>query len=71
MGFPFPTAIRMMKDNNQENFVPWMWAINGAMSVVGGVLTVVIAIIFGYSWVFISGAAIYLAIGSLFIAAKQ
>jgi hypothetical protein len=43
-----------------------MWAINGVAFVLGAVLTIIIAISFGYSWVLFLGAGIYFSIGLLF-----
>ncbi|MCA2003410.1 MAG: hypothetical protein LDL06_01425, partial [Candidatus Nitrosotenuis sp.] len=36
MGMPMPTGMRIVKQY-KPTFVPWMWAINGAFSVLGAV----------------------------------
>jgi predicted membrane-bound spermidine synthase len=66
MGFPFPYFIYNLKKLNFDDCIPWMWAVNGAASVLGAVLTIIIAISFGYSWVLYFGAGIYFLIGILF-----
>ncbi len=62
MGFPFPLGIRMLKIMNQDSQIPWMWGINGASSVLGAVMTVVIAISFGFNEALITGAVCYLIV---------
>jgi hypothetical protein len=59
MGMPMPTGMRVVKTHN-PTYVPWMWAINGAFSVLGSVLSVVIAILQGASFALMLGIAVYL-----------
>ena len=66
MGMPLPTAMRLIKLHT-PTFVPWMWAINGAFSVLGAVLTVVISIAYGASFAMTLGVLIYfIALGIAF-----
>lgn len=58
MGMPLPTAMRLIKSYSPRH-VPWMWAINGAFSVLGAVLSVVIGILYGASYAMTFGALIY------------
>ena len=67
MGFPLPSGIRLLKENNLQNLVPWMWALNGATSVLGAVLSIMIAISIGYSWVLILGGLSYFLISIIFL----
>lgn len=60
MGIPLPTGMRVLK-SNLANHIPWMWAINGAFSVFGAVLSVVLGIILGASYAMGIGIIIYLA----------
>lgn len=60
MGIPLPTGMRILK-SHLANHIPWMWAINGAFSVLGAVMSVVIGIVLGASYAMILGIAIYLA----------
>ena len=59
MGMPFPTAMRLVKEYSPR-YIPWLWAINGAFSVLGAVLSVVIGIYWGASYAMILGVGIYL-----------
>lgn len=59
MGMPMPTGMRIVK-LYKPTFVPWMWAINGAFSVLGAVLSVVIGITHGASYAMMIGTAVYL-----------
>lgn len=66
MGMPLPTAMRLIKAYT-PSYVPWMWAINGAFSVLGAVLSVAIGILYGASYAMIIGASIYfIALGISF-----
>ena len=66
MGMPLPTAMRLIKSHSPTH-VPWMWAINGAFSVMGAVLSVVIGILFGASYAMTLGVLIYfIALGIAF-----
>lgn len=67
MGIPMPTGMRLVK-TYKPIYVPWMWAINGAFSVVGAVLSVVIGITYGASYAMILGVITYLiAFGVSFV----
>ena len=62
MGFPFPLGIRALKEANMENYIPWMWGINGVGSVLGSVLTIVVAVVFGFTQALLIGAGCYLVV---------
>jgi MFS family permease len=62
MGFPFPLTIRALKEQNMAGHIPWMWAINGVSSVLGSVLTIAVAITFGFSYALLLGAACYVCV---------
>jgi hypothetical protein len=59
MGMPLPTGMRVLK-SHLPTHIPWMWAINGAFSVLGAVLSVVIGILYGASYAMGMGILIYL-----------
>lgn len=59
MGMPLPTGMRVLK-SSLPTYIPWLWAINGAFSVLGAVLTVVTGILFGASYALVMGILIYL-----------
>jgi hypothetical protein len=62
MGFPFPLGIRMLKEMKMEEYIPWMWGINGIGSVLGSVATIVIAISSGFTGALLIGAGCYLIV---------
>ena len=66
MGFPFPLGIRLLKEMKMENHIPWMWGINGICSVLGSVMTIVIAISFGFTEALLIGASCYFLVFLVF-----
>jgi predicted membrane-bound spermidine synthase len=62
LGIPFPSCIQILKQENLEVYIPWMYGVNGAMSVLGSVLTVILSMILGMTPVFFIGLFIYLFI---------
>jgi hypothetical protein len=58
MGMFFPLGIRRAASIH-EDLVPWAWGINGCASVTGGVLTVVMAMSFGFTSVWLLSLLIY------------
>ncbi len=66
MGFPFPLSIRLLKEIEMVNCIPWMWGINGISSVLGSALTVAIAISIGFNEALISGAGCYFIVFLMF-----
>ena len=63
---PFPTGLRAMAEQGREISVPWVWGVNGAMSVLASVGGMILAIEFGYTVVFAAGALCYLGAALLF-----
>ena len=71
MGMPLPTGMRLLKVHRPE-YIPWMWAVNGAFSVLGAVLAVIIGIMYGSSGAMILGILIYfIALAISFFAWKK
>ena len=66
MGIPFPLGIRLLKETHTEDHIPWMWGINGVSSVLGAVVTIVIAMSLGFSEALLAGAGCYLTISLIF-----
>jgi SAM-dependent methyltransferase len=61
MGMPFPTGLRALAlQKQEENSLEWAWAMNAAASVLGSVLAIVVAIQFGLNVTLACGAAAYL-----------
>jgi hypothetical protein len=71
MGMPLPTGMRLLKVH-RPNSIPWMWAVNGAFSVLGAVLAIALGIMYGSSLAMILGILIYLiALGISFASKKK
>jgi spermidine synthase len=62
LGIPFPSCIQLLKQGNMEKYIPWMYGVNGAMSVLGSVLAVILSFVFGFSMAFFAGLSLYLII---------
>lgn len=62
MGFPFPLAIRSLKDRQLDHHIPWMWGINGTSSVLGSAATITIAMTFGFTQVLLAGVGSYIIV---------
>ncbi len=58
MGMPFPTGLRQA-GRVSESLVPWAWAVNGATSVLGSVLAVVVSMTAGFSTSLVFAAIAY------------
>lgn len=62
LGVPFPASIRALKESQLEEYVPWMYGVNGATSILGSVSMVIISMIYGFTAAFIAGLLLYLGI---------
>jgi hypothetical protein len=71
MGMPLPTGMRLLKVHRPD-YIPWMWAVNGAFSVLGAVLAIALGILYGSSLAMVLGILIYLiALGISFASKKK
>ena len=43
----------------QDGQIAWVWAVNGASSVVASILSALLALTFGFNWVLVLGALCY------------
>ena len=59
MGMPFPTGLAHI-NRAAGSFVPWAFGVNGVAGVVSSVLSIILAMIAGFNFVFFLAAAIYL-----------
>jgi hypothetical protein len=55
---PLPGGMRVLA-SRRPDIVPWGWGLNGAFSVIGATLAVFIAMNWGFSITFLTGAAVY------------
>jgi len=62
LGIPFPSCIQLLKQQSMERYIPWMYGVNGAMSVLGSVLAAILSLIFGFTPAFFAGLSLYLVI---------
>ena len=69
LGIPFPSAIQLLKETHLEEYIPWMYGINGTMSVLGSVIAVVLSMLYGFTMSFFVGLSLYLII-FLFLISK-
>jgi hypothetical protein len=58
MGMPFPTGLRRA-GHEASGLVSWAWAVNGAASVFGSTLAVLISMTWGFTTTFLAGAVAY------------
>ncbi len=65
LGIPFPSCIQMLKQQDMEKYIPWMYGVNGAMSVLGSVSAVILSMLFGFTPAFFIGLSFYLIISAL------
>lgn len=61
LGAPFPSGLRLLSVSHQDD-VPWMWGVNGLLSVVGSAAAAAGAKFVGFSGCLVAAAAIYGAV---------
>jgi hypothetical protein len=59
LGIPYPTAIQLLKRNSMEQYVPWMYGVNGTMTVLGSVVAVILSMSAGFTLSFLVGFFFY------------
>ena len=58
MGIPLPAGVRLLAASRPQ-LVAWAWGMNGALSVLGAILAVFIAMNWGFSVTLLCGAIVY------------
>jgi hypothetical protein len=58
LGMPFPLGILAIS-NQPRGAIAWAWGMNGLFTVVGGLLSVVISVLFGFNFAILLALAIY------------
>ncbi|MGA9121114.1 MAG: hypothetical protein WB699_17245 [Bacteroidota bacterium] len=72
LGIPFPSCIQLLSQGHNERYIPWMYGVNGSMSVVGSVLAVVLSMLFGFTAAYFVGLVFYLGIFlTAFLASRE
>ena len=59
MGIAFPSGIRII-GTLSPNLVPWAWGINGCVSVISSILSLMLALSVGFFWVLVAAGSAYL-----------
>ena len=59
MGRPFPLGLRYVEAAEAGGLMPWLWAANGTLAVVGSVTATIMALNYGFAAVFAAGALAY------------
>src|SRR5690606_13587932 len=62
LGIPFSPGLKVLKSYNFEIMIPWMYGVNGVMSVMGSILAVILSMVFGFTISFFVGLFFYLII---------
>jgi hypothetical protein len=62
LGIPFPSLLDLLNKNGLNEFIPWMYGINGSMSVLGSILAVLLSMSTGYTPSFLVGLTFYLLV---------
>lgn len=58
MGLALPSGLRLIKDRYSQS-IPWFWALNGAASVLGSILSMALSMIWGYQMSFVLASLLY------------
>ncbi len=59
LGIPFPSCLQLLALHHKDRFIPWMYGVNGSMSVLGSVLAVILSMLFGFTPAYFVGLAFY------------
>lgn len=59
MGMPLPLAVKYLH-NRANKVIPWMWGMNGAASVMGSIIAIILAMNIGYNFTLLTGMVCYL-----------
>jgi len=58
MGMLFPYGLDLIQ-RADPTLIPWVWAVNGSVSVVASVLAAILILSFGFTWVQFTGGLLY------------
>ena len=70
LGIPFPTAITLLDKRDLKKYIPWMYGLNGTMTVLGSVSAVIVSMVYGFTQAFLFGLGFYLLIIIVFVTSK-
>lgn len=66
MGMMLPLGFARLEIEDMKKLLPWCWAFNGALSILGSVGAVIIAMVLGFSTVLFLGAGGYVLAGMIY-----
>ena len=52
-------ALTKLKEDGREQLIPYFWSVDGIATVIGGVSTVILAILYGFNFTFYMGILVY------------
>jgi spermidine synthase/MFS family permease len=62
LGIPFPSSVQLLTLGDNDRYIPWMYGVNGSMSVLGSVLAAILCMLFGFTPTYFLGLFFYLGI---------
>ena len=65
LGIPFPNGLNTLTEH-KPRLLPWAWGMNGALSVTGTALAWILSVGFGFPFLLIAIAVIYVIVGIIF-----
>ena len=71
LGIPFPTGIQILKQNNLVKYIPWMYGVNGIMSVLGSIISIILSMVLGFTMSFFAGLSLYLILFMFLISGSR
>jgi hypothetical protein len=72
MGMPFPTGLRLLERAEfGTEALPWVWSLNGAFSVFGSLVAIVLGLNYGFSIGFWVVLVFYIFAGLILFGLKQ
>ena len=69
VGIPFPVGLRQLAEK-KEDLISWAWGANSFFSVMGGSSAVLIAMSWGFTFVTITGLALYILAAFLIVSSR-
>lgn len=71
LGMAFPIGMKLASQRSGSAVTPWLWGINGVMSVLATVISIIIAMNYGISASYWTGSACYLLAVSAFLLIRK
>jgi MFS family permease len=62
LGIPFPSCIQLLALGHRDRYIPWMYGVNGSMSVLGSVLAAILSMLYGFTPTYFVGLFFYLGV---------